>query len=82
MTLRTNQIVCCRCVLNFQPLERIHRESPHIELERRRILLPNTGFLTENGKNKYKAMDLDSMKYPELRSLAKKLGLKANMKVL
>lgn len=27
-------------------------------------------------------MDLDSMKYPELRSLAKELGLKANMKVV
>lgn len=26
-------------------------------------------------------MDLDSMKYAELRSLAKELGLKANMKV-
>lgn len=27
-------------------------------------------------------MDLDSMKYAELRSLAKELGLKANMKVI
>lgn len=26
-------------------------------------------------------MDLDTMKYAELRSLAKELGLKANMKV-
>lgn len=26
-------------------------------------------------------MDLDSMKYAELRSFAKELGLKANMKV-
>lgn len=39
------------------------------------------GLLTENGVKKYDDMDLDSMKYAELRSLAKDLGLKANMKV-
>lgn len=31
--------------------------------------------------NHHADMDLDSMKYAELRSLAKELGLKANMKV-
>ncbi|XP_031703245.1 nucleolar and spindle-associated protein 1 [Anarrhichthys ocellatus] len=35
---------------------------------------------SQNGINYHTEMDLDSMKYAELRSLAKELGLKANMK--
>ncbi|KAM6917952.1 nucleolar and spindle-associated protein 1 isoform 2-T2 [Lycodopsis pacificus] len=35
---------------------------------------------SQNGINYHTEMDLDSMKYVELRSLAKELGLKANMK--
>ncbi|XP_068577749.1 nucleolar and spindle-associated protein 1 isoform X2 [Cebidichthys violaceus] len=35
---------------------------------------------TQNGINYHSEMDFDSMKYAELRSLAKELGLKANMK--
>lgn len=67
-------------VLNFQPLERVPRKSPHTQFGRRRALLNNTNLLTEN-RTLNEDMDLDSMKYAELRSLAKELGLKANMKV-
>lgn len=38
-------------------------------------------FLKKSEINCHTGMDLDSMKYAELRSLAKELGLKANMKV-
>lgn len=85
VTPQTNQTARYRCVLNFQPLERVHRESPHThtQFERRRVLLNNRDFVTENGRKKIiRNMDLDSMKYAELQSLAKELGLKANMKVL
>lgn len=39
-------------------------------------------FFSRNRVNFHNNMDLDSMKYAELRSLAKELGLKANMKVM
>lgn len=38
-------------------------------------------FLKKSEINCHTGMDLDFMKYAELRSLAKELGLKANMKV-
>lgn len=56
--------------------------SRRTRFERRKALTDRHRVCSlKTGKIKYDDMDLDSMKYAELRSLAKELGLKANMKV-